>query len=635
MKKTIGFLICIVFLVQNVGFVASKESSPELKDLKKLLEKLDYFSTHPNLDSLNHYIHKAEMTCGKINTAGDFTNEEINVASEIYLLIAEQSLSKNMLLEAIINFSHVERLNVLANNQERIASILTKKGSTYSYMGNQIKAIESYYRASLIYEQLNNPFALAQNYLNLATIYKNQKNQKLALENIEKALTINKTLNSSTLLGKIKRIEAEMMDEMEEFEEALKLYQTALSLSKVAENKNEVANVLNKIGRLYLKHNNFERSIYFLREAYQLAIENDFSYEIARTLINLGEFYYETDSLSEAIKYGKEALSLAQKLRNDDIKNKATILLLNVYKKNEDWENAFYYQELLIKEKEKNEVKIINQIIEEETHRMNLEKGKLLNEQKKVEQTLRQEKEEQSRKVIYGIVATVIVLLLIFVFLFYSRLKASKEKNKIILKQSEERKLLLQEVHHRVKNNFQIVSSMLRLQSYSFENEELRQSFNEAVNRINSMAMVHEVIYQQEKFKDLDIKIYLEKLVEILQKTSYNNIHFNIESESVSFKIETLISIGIALNELITNSFKHAFNLEVYNPKIKISLKVLKDNQISLIYQDNGVGINKENLKQNFGMDLIETIIENYSDTLVINDDDKKWPTTIEIRFKE
>lgn len=629
-------MVFALLIMQNINFVfANDDSHQNIEDFQALLDKLIYYDSVQDTDSLNYYIHLAEKNCEKINTKKGYESDDIEVVGEIYTFIAQQSISKNLLLEAIINLTHAERLYGLIKNEKQVAIILTKKADTYIRIGNQIKALENYYRAVLVYENLDESEALAKGYINLASIYQNQQNHKLAIENIEKALAITKELNNPGLLSRIKRLEAEMKDDMNEFLEALKLYEEALSFAKVAADDKEVTQILNKIGSLYLKNNQLDRSIVFFREAYDLAIEKSFPYDIALSLVNLGRYHQRIGFSSKAIAYGKDALELAENIKNDDIKSKAILLLLNIYKDNNDWKNSFYYQELLIEQKEKNEKKIINQIVQQETHRMNIEKNKILSEQKKVENVLRQEKEEQGRKIIYLIAGVIIILLIAVVFLFYSRLQASKEKNKIILKQSEERKLLLQEVHHRVKNNFQIVSSMLRLQSYGFENEELRQNFTEAVSRINSMAMVHEVIYQQEKFRDLDIKVYLHKLIEILQKTSHSNVNFIIESESVPFKIETLISIGIALNELITNSFKHAFNLEVYNPKIKISLKVLKDGQILLVYQDNGVGINKSNLKQNFGMDLIETIIDNYDGTLEIVDTNKEWPTTIEIVFKE
>src|SRR5690554_4179955 len=155
---------------------------------------------------------------------------------------------------------------------------------------------------------------------------------------------------------------------------------------------------------------------------------------------------------------------------------------------------------------------------------------------------LEQEKRRKIRYYYYTAAIVLFILLAIFLFIFYYRFKTTKEQNKIITKQSEERKLLLQEVHHRVKNNFQIVSSMLRLQSYNFEDEKLRLNFQEAVNRINAMAIVHDVIYRQEKFKDINSKTYLEKLVLSLHKTGDSRIKILIDSEEIPFKIETLIS---------------------------------------------------------------------------------------------
>src|SRR5690554_3032687 len=185
---------------------------------------------------------------------------------------------------------------------------------------------------------------------------------------------------------------------------------------------------------------------------------------------------------------------------------------------------------------------------------------------------LEQEKRRKIRYYYYTAAIVLFILLAIFLFIFYYRFKTTKEQNKIITKQSEERKLLLQEVHHRVKNNFQIVSSMLRLQSYNFEDEELRKNFNEAVNRINAMAIVHDIIYRQEKFKDIDAANYLERVVQALHKTGDKRINIEVDAEHIPFRIETLINLGIALNELITNSFKHAFDEETVNPTIKISL---------------------------------------------------------------
>src|SRR5690554_6492231 len=276
----------------------------------------------------------------------------------------------------------------------------------------------------------------------------------------------------------------------------------------------------------------------------------------------------------------------------------------------------------------------IDQVAQQELIRLKLENDRFLAETELAKQTIAIEKKNQRQSILYILLGVLFVLLLVALFIIYLRLRSSRERNKYITRQSEERKLLLKEVHHRVKNNFQIVSSMLRLQSYNFDNEELRLNFEEAVNRINAMAIVHDVIYRQEKFRDINSKTYLEKLIQTLHKTGESRILINVESEEIPFKIETLINLGIAINELITNSFKHAFKLGDEQPKIHISLHTIAEKTYELNYKDNGVGLSKDSYSSNFGMDLIETIIDNYEGTVQIVED-KDWSTAIKITFKE
>ena len=149
------------------------------------------------------------------------------------------------------------------------------------------------------------------------------------------------------------------------------------------------------------------------------------------------------------------------------------------------------------------------------------------------------------------------------------------------------------------------------------------------------MSIVHNIIYRQETFSEIDSKDYLEKLVQSLKQSSGNpRIDIEIETQKPKLKIETLIHLGIALNELIVNSFKYAFTSDHNEPKIRIFLNELGDNEFELIYQDNGVGINKEMDQASFGMELIQTLIEHLEGSVDISSQEN-WKTTISIKFKD
>lgn len=625
------FLLISLFVSTHVRAEEDKELTEE--DFQELVEKLIYYQSKEHRDSVDYFAHKAEEACKLIDTSATHNPKIIDLGGDIYSIIARHSISKNLFLEAILNLTKAEGFYTIIKDDKQIASILRQKAEIYLNIDNKIKALENYYRLSLLYEELNDSLGLVKSYIQLATIYKEQDNFQQTQKTLEKASEIAYGIDEPSLLSEIRKLEAEMTREMGDTEYSLYLFEEALTLAKISSKKRLEAQILNNIGELYLASKNYQRAKSFFTNARAISVENNFNTEEVSTLIQLGYYYLAKDSIQTAIDYANLGEKKLENRNRSNLEMKVTELLLKIYETTEDWQQAYHYQSRFIDQKERNERKIIDQIVQQETIRLNLEREQLLADQKEVERMLLLEKDEQRRNIIYLVTTAIFILLILLVLSFYVQLKSSKERNRIITSQSEERKLLLQEVHHRVKNNFQMVSSMLRLQSHTLENEELRQSFSEAVNRINSMAIVHEVIYQQEKFKDINANTYLKKLVEILEKTSHSDVRFEIDAEDILFRIETLISIGITLNELITNSYKHAFDESIFDPRIRISLKELGTKSYQLIYQDNGVGIDKKTLAHNFGMDLVETIIESFDGSIEIRDEDPTWPTTFVILF--
>jgi two-component sensor histidine kinase len=500
--------------------------------------------------------------------------------------------------------------------------------------GNKTEALKNFHRTIEIFIDLSDSLGIAISYNNLAKIYRQQEDFHRTQKSLDKAIAIASELNNTPLLGSLINAKAGLKRELGDIDESLILYQEALSLAKANGNGSDIARTLNNIGVIYLEKKDYEKAKGFYERAHKIVKEENYLEGQAFTLISLGRYYIVTNNPEQAINLSSEALIIGEKLKNEEIKLKAIKLLLEVFESQKDWERAFFYQKLLIKQNNKSEKNTMEQITQQESIRFSLEKDRFITQKREVEQALEKEKKAQRENIFYIVSSIVFFVLIAALFIIYYRLRASRERNKSITKLSEERKLLLQEVHHRVKNNFQIVSSMLRLQSYNFDNEVLRLNFEEAVNRINAMAIVHDVIYRQEKFTDINSKLYLEKLIQSLHKTGDSRITIAVESEEAPFKIETLINLGIAINELITNSFKHAFNHNIDNPKISISLCSIGNKMYELNYKDNGIGISKGNYSTNFGMDLIETIIHNYEGEVQLVDDEY-WNTSIRVTFRE
>ncbi|MEK7728690.1 MAG: histidine kinase dimerization/phosphoacceptor domain -containing protein [candidate division KSB1 bacterium] len=159
-----------------------------------------------------------------------------------------------------------------------------------------------------------------------------------------------------------------------------------------------------------------------------------------------------------------------------------------------------------------------------------------------------------------------------------------------------EKEVLLKEVHHRVKNNLQVISSLLNLQSGFIKEPEVLVMFTESMNRIKSMALIHEKLYQSKDFAKIDFAEYVRNLTNHLYRSyviNSNLIKFEIHVEDVSLNVDTAIPCGLMLNELVSNSLKYAFP-NGRTGEISIRLFRQEGNQLILLVKDNGVGLPKD-----------------------------------------
>lgn len=209
-----------------------------------------------------------------------------------------------------------------------------------------------------------------------------------------------------------------------------------------------------------------------------------------------------------------------------------------------------------------------------------------------------------------------------------------KLAEKEIMKSLQEKELLLQEIHHRVKNNMQIISSLLNLQSYQVQEEETRDILKDSQGRIKAMSMVHEKLYQSPDLSHINVKEYVEKLVQDLFY-SYEikgHIDFHLEIEEVEMNMETVIPLGLIINELITNSLKFAF--PEGEGSLGVSLKS-KDHEYTLMVYDNGIGIDETvNIHKTgtLGLKLVQSLVDQLDAEMEL---DGSGGTRFIIRFQQ
>jgi two-component system, sensor histidine kinase PdtaS len=193
---------------------------------------------------------------------------------------------------------------------------------------------------------------------------------------------------------------------------------------------------------------------------------------------------------------------------------------------------------------------------------------------------------------------------------------ALQDQYNIISKQNEEKTVMLKEIHHRVKNNLQIITSLLRLQSRELENPEAIAKFKDATHRVIAMSMIHEKMYQSDHLSTLHMREYLHDLSSDLV-TSYQSgypVRLNIECDVESVGLRSIVPLALILNELISNSLKYAFD-EYDNCLISISFMRYDGDSCRLTYIDSGTW-KTPSRKDSFGLNLIDSLTDQLEGTM-------------------
>lgn len=201
----------------------------------------------------------------------------------------------------------------------------------------------------------------------------------------------------------------------------------------------------------------------------------------------------------------------------------------------------------------------------------------------------------------------------------------NKKNQELIQASLDEKKVLLAEIHHRVKNNLAVISGLLSLQASHIKDENTKSLFEESRNRIRSMSLIHEKLYQNETFASIQMDSYIKDLINNM-KESYNasdtKIKFSVSSNNNVLDIKHAVPCGLILNELISNACKHAF-VGRKTGEIKIEL-TKKEKKFTMMVSDNGVGYDAEKLlkrSDTLGLTLINALTEQIDGTLTTTND--------------
>jgi two-component sensor histidine kinase len=219
-------------------------------------------------------------------------------------------------------------------------------------------------------------------------------------------------------------------------------------------------------------------------------------------------------------------------------------------------------------------------------------------------------KRQRIMQTLFTVLASLLFIMLLLIYIAYQNIR---KKRILLQKQNLEKEFLLKEIHHRVKNNLGVVSSLLELQAAQIDDPKVIDAMKQSQNRVYSMGMIHQRLYQGKNLATVEMKDYFKNLGQhILDSFGVvDQVNLEFEMEAIEIDIDTAIPLGLIVNELITNSLKYAFPNN-RKGKIKISLQRTSAELLLLEVADDGVGKQEENLNKGpgFGTQLIKLLMQ-------------------------
>ena len=559
-----------------------------------------------------------------------------------------------------------------------LAEAFYAKGYSYDYGGDLNSAFKYYDLSLQQYDKLGNLVEVlnCMNGKGVAAYF--QGDYELALNNYLSALNyvdstgitgVDKTIgNLLNNIGVIYRI-------TNQTEEAIEIYQRGLTIYNSNKDSFMIMTAHQNIGVAYTYQNNLDSAIYHLDRSNEILEITNNRQELPSLLNAFAEAYYNCgQDYDNARKYVIQAEKIGLEFGNQEYLSKIYLLkseiesgdnkinaaieaLVKGFKiidstDRQDIKLDFYQQAATVYDQSGDEGRSLEYLKNYMALYKDVqatEKLKAIADAQKKYESIEKEKEidrlryeEELSSLRVSRQRWLLVLaglsLLVLSYLMYRMFRQNEEiqqKNGIISKSLAEKEILLKEIHHRVKNNLQFISALLGLQTDHISDQVALDALQEGQDRVQSMALIHQDLYQRDDLTSVSVKDYFVKLTEGLFD-SYNihpdNISLQLFVADLDLDVDTVIPIGLIVNELVSNCLKYAFSIGEKGV-ISVSLQEI-DDRLILTVSDNGKGITQteiDNLGDSLGYKLIQALSAQLNGSYQIDGDHGGTIATIEI----
>ncbi|TSE08257.1 tetratricopeptide repeat-containing sensor histidine kinase [Aquimarina algiphila] len=554
-------------------------------------------------------------------------------------------------------------------NNKNTGFFYIRLGKFYNDKSDHENALLYYTKALEVSKKLKYELGIGKCYQNIGVVHIRMGEYETALDYYLKALKIYEKSKEENLIVAITNNLGTLYScRLKDDDNATIYYEKALELSHESGNQEYRAYVLGNVSEMYMRQKRFDKAKKTLTEAFKIAEETNYLDLMIGSLNNLSQISIDEEKYEEALIHSKRALQMRLDSGYSEDNTLAYLTLANIYEKLGDLRTAGLHYDKALSVGEKigalpqlsrvygalheyanrkrehqksyeyllkyNEIK--DSLFTKEKDKQLKEvqaKFDLENKEKEVllltnENQIKELENKNQRTtqiiLITGLVALTIIVLTLF-YAYKNKQKTNKilaKKNKQISETLKDREILLKEVHHRVKNNLQIVSSLLRLQHKFGDHKSSFEILQEIQDKIQAMAIIHERLYKSSDLSLINLQTYLDNLLTYFN-TSYDlpeqNITITTAIDNINLDMDYLVPCGLIVNEIIANSIKYAFQEDTSG---RINIEASKNHDTCMLkIQDTGVGFPKDfkiEDSKSLGMQLIQGLTKQINGTVEI-----------------
>jgi two-component sensor histidine kinase/Tfp pilus assembly protein PilF len=511
--------------------------------------------------------------------------------------------------------------------EKDLALLNTQLGYVYERRGQLDKAADYALEALNLGKKLNDTKVIAMAYSDLSNLFWKQAKYEAGVEYGLKSLKGFEEWGITDLdYGFTLYVVGNNYLAVKDYDRALQLFEHSLIIGERYGFYNNLSDIYISLVDLYAYLGEFDKASDAGTNAIKYAelLNNEFM--LMRSWLSVGKLRYAEGDYLMAIESLKKSIDIATVDFGDEFYlSQAYEALGKAYAANQDYQKAYQ----AFAEYDTLKARIFTA---EADHRTSLlltefdlagKEGTILEQETLL-------KKQQTRQTLISIITGLLLLLL---FLSYKAIRNKFKINNLLRKQNEEKEFILKEIHHRVKNNLEIVSSLLALQSAQIKDTNVLVAMEESRHRVQSMSMIHQKLYMGKNLATIEMRDYLIDLADYICDAfgMQKRVVVDIEMEKLELDVDTAIPIGLIVNELLTNSFKHAFEGR-QDGKIRIALKQV-DDHLQLDVNDNGSGQTIENRDRGkgFGTKLIKLLTKQLDGKMVLN---TNQGTSVTIQFQ-